>query len=54
MIYAHIFKSRGGKFCLTLTDTPAISSGMISKSMHESKSEAKAAAKAVGAKPHNY
>ena len=54
MTYAHIFKCIKNKFKLMITTDQAISFGIISQTMHESKAEAKAAAKASGAKPHNY
>lgn len=54
MTYAHIFKARastGKKFILILSEgfTP---DGI--ESLHDSKAEAKAAAKAAGAKAWNY
>ena len=54
MIYAHIFKCKKNKFTLMITADQSISFGILSQSTYETKAEAKAAAKASGAKPHNY
>lgn len=51
---SHIYKARGGKFMLIITTGPSIAEGVVSEQTFNSKNEAKAAAKAVGAKPWNY
>ena len=54
MTYAHIFKAKAKQFLLILTTGPAISEGVISETIVASRKEAKAQAKAAGAKTHNY
>lgn len=51
---AHIYKTRGGKFILTITTGPSISEGVVSEALYDSKAEAKKAAKAAGATAWNY
>jgi uncharacterized protein YegP (UPF0339 family) len=51
---AHIFKAKAGQFTLILSTGAAINTGVISETLYASKAEAKAAAKAAGATPHNY
>jgi protoheme ferro-lyase len=54
MIYAHIFKAhaRTGKKFVLILSTGFVPDG--TESLHDSKAEAKAAAKAAGAKAWNY
>ena len=47
-------KSSGYKFELTLHTSPDLSEGVVTTSLHSSKADAKAAAKAAGATPYNY
>lgn len=54
MKLAHIYKARGGKFTLTITTGPELCSGVVSEELFDSKADAKARAKSLGAKPHNY
>ena len=53
MIYAHIYKARGGGFELSLSRTCELRDA-YSRQRFASIREAKAAAKAAGAKPWNY
>lgn len=52
--YAHIYNAPKGQFRLILTSGPAISEGVLSEVIVDSRAEVKAQAKAAGAKPHNY
>ena len=54
MTYAHIYNAPRKQFCLILTTGPSISEGIISEVLVDSRTEAKAQAKAAGATPHNY
>jgi hypothetical protein len=51
---AHIYKAKAGQFTLILSTGAAINTGVLSETTHANKAEAKAAAKAAGATPHNY
>ncbi len=51
---AHIYKARMGKFSLIITTGASISEGVVSTQLFDSKQEAKAVAKQIGATPHNY
>ena len=56
MMFAHIFKARQkGMFELILSKSAAVSyDQVISSNLYANKTEAKQAAKAAGATPHNY
>lgn len=54
MKYAHIYKTAGGKFKLFITTGPSISEGVVSESVHDSKTDAKNAAKDTGATAWNF
>jgi hypothetical protein len=53
-MYAHIFNSPGKKARLLITTGPAISEGVVSDQLFDSKAEAKKAAKASGAQAWNF
>lgn len=52
-MFAHIFKS-GKKFQLLITNTCALSDGIVSEAFFDNKKDAKDAAKAINAKAWNY
>jgi len=52
-MYAHIYKAKGGLWQLFITPTESLE-GAITHSIYSSKQSAKAVAKLLGAKPHNY
>ena len=51
---AHIYKARGGGYDLILTHGPYLMSARIKREWHATLRSAKAAAKALGAKPWNF
>ncbi len=54
-MYASIFTARGKRFELVIHSTPAISGESVqAQYYYATRAEAKAAAKAIGAKPWNY
>jgi hypothetical protein len=53
-MYAHIYRAAGKKVRLILSTGPSISEGIVSETLFDSKVEAKAAAKAAGAKAWNF
>lgn len=52
-MFAHIYKARGG-FTLIISRGAEINQGVISTALYADKKAAKAAAKAINAKPWNY
>lgn len=54
MNYAHIYNTPGRKFRLFITTGPALSDGVVSEQIFDSKAEAKKVAKAAGAQAWNY
>ena len=55
IMYASIFTARGKRFELVIHSTPAISGDSVQAQYYfATRAEAKAAAKAIGAKPWNY
>lgn len=55
IMYASIFTARGKRFELVIHSTPAISGDSVqAQYYYATRAEAKAAAKAIGAKPWNY
>ena len=55
IMYASIFTARGKRFELVIHSTPAISGESVqAQYYYATRAEAKAAAKAIGAKPWNY
>lgn len=54
-MYASIFTARGKRFELVIHSTPAITGDSVqAQYYYATRAEAKAAAKAIGAKPWNY
>jgi hypothetical protein len=52
-MFAHIYKARGG-FTLIISRGAEINQGVVSTALYADRKSAKAAAKAINAKPWNY